>query len=671
MNRLFLFALLGLIACLTGATDELTVLGDEIDGAPTHEMMRRYLEGIAETCFERRAAAYEALETPEDIQVYQQRMRDFFIAQLGGFPERVPLEPRIVATGEGDGYRYEKTMYTSQPGLDVTAVLFLPLTPPPYPGVLVPCGHSNNGKASEVYQRACILLARNGIAAFIYDPVGQGERYYYFKKDGTPRFGTTLHHTLMGVGAILTGTNTAMYRIWDGMRGIDYLCSRDDIDPDRIGCTGNSGGGTLTSYIMALDARVQCAAPSCYLTTFKRLLATIGPQDAEQDIHAQIAFGMDHADYLHMRAPKPTLMCAATQDFFDIDGTWQTFREAKRLYTRLGFAERVDLVEAGDKHGFSQPRREAAARWMARWLLGKDEAIVEPEFAVLTDQEMQCTPKGQVIWTDGARSVFDLNAERNERLAPGRQAFWHDTPKEEALEKVREVVGARRPADLSPPEMEVIDTLDRDGYRIEKLTLRPEAGIVLPALLFLPQAKVGEGVVYCHGDGNKKACRPGGPVEELVRQGKAVLAVELRGIGETESLENLKRWRVECGPDWTDYFRAYLVDKTFVGMRTEDIWASAQFLKTRLGDSTPLTLAAVREAAVPALHAAVLAPGLFQSATLENGIPSWSDVVSNPNARDQLINTVHGALEVYDLPDLLNTAPAGSIRIVDPAVPEF
>ena len=107
---------------------------------------------------------------------------------------------------------------------------------------------------------------------------------------------------------------------------------------------------------------------------------TIGPQDAEQNIHAQIAFGMDHADYVLMRAAKPTLMCTATRDFFDIGGAWDTFREAKRLYGRLGFPERVDLVENDAEHGFNSPLRVAAVRWMRRWLLGVDDAITEPDF---------------------------------------------------------------------------------------------------------------------------------------------------------------------------------------------------------------------------------------------------------------------------------------------------
>ena len=219
-------------------------------------------------------------------------------------------------------------------------------------------------------------------------------------------------HCILGVGSLLLGRNTATFRDWDGIRGLDYLESRADIDPRRLGCTGNSGGGTLTSYLMALDGRIACAAPSCYLCGFRRLLATIGPQDAEQNIHAQIAFGMDHADYVIMRCLRPTLMCTATHDYFAVDGAWDAFRQAKRVYTRL--ARRKTSRSPRPTSSTASPcccdrcRRE----WLRRWLLKIDAPVIEPAFPVLRDKEALCTPYGQVMLLDGAaRSVFDLNRD--------------------------------------------------------------------------------------------------------------------------------------------------------------------------------------------------------------------------------------------------------------------
>ncbi len=283
----------------------------------------------------------------------------------------------------------------------------------------MPCGHDSNGKAAEAYQRACIMLARNGIAALCYDPIGQAERRQLLDGDGKPTGpGNTTEHTLAGIGALLVGRSTAGYRVWDGIRSLDYLASRPEVDSFLLGCTGCSGGGTLTSYLMALDDRVAVAAPSCYITSLERLFATIGPQDAEQNITGQVAFGLEHADYLGLRAPNPTLILSSTRDFFDQQGTWTTFREAKRTYGLLGLPERVDIIEADEPHGYPRAHREAMVRWMRRWLLEKDDdSVVEGNQAIAKDADLLCTKSGQVLADLRGKSVFDLNAEREGELA--------------------------------------------------------------------------------------------------------------------------------------------------------------------------------------------------------------------------------------------------------------
>jgi hypothetical protein len=132
--------------------------------------------------------------------------------------------------------------------------------------VLVPCGHAKNAKGYDEYQT--VGTAGLWMAALVFDPIDQGERGQYLGPDGWPKHWGTRAHTMFGVGCTLLGRNTARFEIWDGMRAIDYLQSRPEVDPQRIGCTGNSGGGTQTSYLMALDDRIGAAAPSCYLCGF-------------------------------------------------------------------------------------------------------------------------------------------------------------------------------------------------------------------------------------------------------------------------------------------------------------------------------------------------------------------------------------------------------------------
>jgi cephalosporin-C deacetylase-like acetyl esterase len=648
---------------------DLAVLPGAVESAAPRQMMHNYLLRLAREAFDRRDAQFEKLKTPEQVEAYQQSLRDFFVTQLGGFPARTPLRPQIVAKENRDGYRIEKIVFESQPRHFVTAVLYLPATKPPYPAVLVPCGHSDNGKAAETYQRACILLAKNGLAALCYDPIDQGERCQLLDDGGKPVVVGTTAHCLLGVGSILLGRNAATFRVWDGMRGIDYLQSRSDIDPRRIGCTGNSGGGTLTSYLMALDERIVCAAPSCYLTDMRRLLETIGPQDAEQIIHAQIARGMDHADYVLMRAPRPTLMATATHDYFDIGGAWNSFRQAKRIYTRLGCAERVDLIEADEKHGFSSPLRVGAVRWMRRWLLNADDAIGEPEAKIATDQEMLCTPRGQVMLLEGARSTYDLNKDYQRQLAQARKEFWRKHSPTAAQDEVRRIAGIRKLTDLIQPKVEKLGTIEREGYRIEKLVLRPEEGIVLPALAFIPAKPGGEATLYLHAAGKQADAAPGGPIETLVKKGQVVLAVDLRGLGETQATGS-GGYAKYLGPEWADGFLAYMLDKSYLGMRTEDILVCARFLQHYESGGKPRHphLISIGAVGPPAVHAAALHPQLFSSLRLKNCLTSWASVVDTPLAKGQFVNVVHGALKVYDLPDLLAALPEEhwKLEVVEP-----
>ncbi|HIF33364.1 MAG TPA: metalloendopeptidase, partial [Planctomycetaceae bacterium] len=601
--------------------------------------------------FDRREAQYEKLKTDEQIADYQARLRHFFFQQLGRLPERTPLNPRVVGKINGDGYRIEKIIFESQPKHFVTALLYLPAAEndqQKIPAVLVPCGHTANGKIG--YQKSCILLAKNGLAAFCYDPIGQGERYQILDETGKPRYKSTTEHTLIGAGCIPLGRNAATFRVWDGIRALDYLCSRDDIDATRLGCTGNSGGGRLTEYLMALDSRIVCAAPGCAVTSFRRRLETKGPGDAEQNIFGQIAFGMDNADYVIMRAPKPTLLLSATRDFVDIQGAWHVFREAKRVYTRMGFSERVDLVEADEKHGFSQPLRVAMVRWMRRWLLKIDEPITESDIETHSADELLCTPKGQVLLMHGSRSVADLNVEYDLQLEKQRQESWLPANHDKTIRDIRQIAGVRSLDDLPRPAVRDAGTIKRGGYNIEKIVLQPEPDIWLPALLFKPTRPSGKRVLYLHGKGKSVDAQPDGPIERLVQQGSLVLAVDLRGTGETGG-NNENTW----GGNWETIFVSYLLGKSLVGMRTEDILVAARFLSEReqKDNRGSIHLIADGLAIPPSIHAAALESRLFASLKLNGDCPTWKSIVADPSETGRLADTIHGALEVYDLPDLV------------------
>ncbi len=676
------------------ASQTLRVLPERINQVETRKMVRRYLLDQAEKAFLRREAAFEELKTVEQMREHQRRMREFLRAQLGDFPERTPLQARIVGHHERDGYSVERILYQSRPGHYVTALLYLPEGPPPYPGVLIACGHAPSAKSTEMYQRAGVLLAKGGMAALCYDPIGQGERHQILDSQGRPRFENGIEHMLVAVSSIPLGLSAATYRIWDGIRGIDYLTSREEIDPDRIGLTGNSGGGLVTTLLMALDERVACAAPSCYVTHVKEMLHTQGPGDSEQQVYGEIAQGLGHADYLMIRAPKPTLICAATRDdMFDISGSWRSLREAKRFYGRMGYPERVDLVEADVVHGFFRPLREGMARWMRRWLLGIDDALREDDSPLLSEDEgtmqefitasgpdysefrpvrlpvVRCSPDGQVQLIPGAVSVFQLNREREMELAVLRRAYWQRTPGDEALEEVRRLAGIRRLDQLPLLTADDAGTLPRPGYTIHKQVLHPEPGIRLPALRFVPDAGGRDVVLYLHGEGKQVDSGPDGPIERLVRDGREVLAVDLRGVGETQPAKGKWGYGPLFGADWEEFYMAYMLGRSYLGMRAEEILAIARHLASvpESDAARKVHLVGIGEAGPAALHAAALEPALFTSLELRRSLVSWSNVIQTEAPVNQLVNTVHAALRKYDLPDLLKSLSGMTVTVVEPA----
>ena len=414
-------------------------------------------------------------------------------------------------------------IYQGRPDHHVPANFYIPDGPGPFPGVLLPCGHTDNGKAG--YQPPAILLAKNGIACLCYDPPEQGERWQIFSADGKPmlRHGTTAH-SVMGTSALLVGQALAQYWIWDAIRGVDYLSSRPQIDPRRIGCTGSSGGGMMTAYLMALDDRVIAVAPSCYMTSLDRLFATIGPQDAEQNIPGQIGFGMNHGDYLLMHSPRPAIVLCASRDFFDIAGTWSTFREAKKIYGIEGFAERLNIAEFDTEHGFPKPQREQMVRFMRHWLLQKDDEIVETPPAILKDAELQCTQSGQV-WLDyKGVSIPDMITARETELQAKRAGFRQTRGADALRAEVRANIGL--PESIPAAKVSDAGTIHRDGYDIQKLSYETEPGIVVPGLLFVP-AKADPAqpiVLYVNSRGKAAEAAVGGRLESLATSGRSVLA---------------------------------------------------------------------------------------------------------------------------------------------------
>ena len=322
---------------------------------------------------------------------------------------KTPLNARKVGVKAYGGFRIEKVILESAPGAYVAALVFLPdeaKFSPPYAGFVFIPGHSVAGKSAPNYLHTCELGARSGLAVIVYDPLGQGER-----SQGAG-LKTSDEHVRIGAYAALLGETTATYMIRDAVRVLDYFASRADIDASRLGVSGCSGGGTLSSYLMSLDGRIKAAAPTCYLSSVREHLLACGPQDAEQNFFDELSWGFNHAA-LVFAAGCPVLINAAVDDFFQIEGSRSTFRLVNGMMPRAGIPPGwYELVEAPGPHGMSKFHREAAVRFLCKHLQCDSADVVENVTTDFVLEDYTVTPGGEVADMPGFRSVYDEMEEK-------------------------------------------------------------------------------------------------------------------------------------------------------------------------------------------------------------------------------------------------------------------
>ncbi len=616
---------------LYGAAAATVGLDGSLAADPDRPSLHRQILDRAAALEKQRRERFAAVKSPADLEALQRTLRDKFLELFDGLPAKADV-PEVRKTGriDGDGYTIDKLVYASFPGYFVPALLYRPLKlDGPAPAVLSPCGHSEVGKAAGPYQTLHINLAKRGFVVLTYDPVGQGERSQFWDSaKGRSRFNLSCgEHAVLGNPLYLLGTSLARYRIWDGMRGIDYLVSLKEVDAKKIGCVGNSGGGTLTAYLAALDPRIAAAVISCYLTTLPRRMGnrieTDPDADPEQDIYNFVGGGIDHAGLLALCAPRPTLVAAARRDFFPIEGARETVEEAKHLYAVAGVPERVAMVEADEKHGLSLPLRKAAYAWLERWLAGKKESADEFAVTPRTPKELQVCADGQVNVTFKSRHLLPL-----------------------ALEEFR-----GRP---KRPRAKLIDLLrlDKDAADYRES--------IIPV-----EGKTGDGTILLVNGNEAPDWREEKKLlQALGRTNHTVRVIDPRGVGQLRPALAVK------GHDYADplvgveenlAYNAFLVGQSLLGMRVADVLAA-------VGKQTgPVTLCGRRDAALVVCLAAAVAPTVRRVA-LEEMRASYLSLFDEAGVPVNAASLLPGLVRDFgDLPDVLAEIAPRSVLLAAPS----
>jgi dienelactone hydrolase len=432
--------------------------GQQAATAGPSAALLRELDAIAAGHLDARARDVGRIRDVAGAEARKVEVRRRVLSLIGGLPDyRGPLNAAVTKTIRRDGFSIEHVMFESLPRYIVTANLYRPDAAGRHPAVLMSMGHWDSGKAAG--QLLASNLARKGFVVLAYDPVGQGERQQAYD----PRVGRSLiggatdQHFSNGAAAILMGESVARYFVHDGMRAIDYLVSRPDVDPGRIGAMGCSGGGTQTTYIAALDDRVQAAAPASYMNSFRTLFSgSIG--DSEQSVPGLLAAGLDQTDFVEMFAPKPWLIASTEGDFFTPAGARQVFEDAQRWYRLYDADDRIRWVVGPGGHGTPRVVREAIYEWMIRWLRQGEGDPREEAIALLPDHELLVTPRGQVE----GRELYEIirDTPRQQGSAAELQTFLDDlVARNSPLVRSFRVLPAEPGAAKKPAVVLVQDTL--------------------------------------------------------------------------------------------------------------------------------------------------------------------------------------------------------------------
>jgi dienelactone hydrolase/pimeloyl-ACP methyl ester carboxylesterase len=616
-------------------------------------MVHEYYLGLVRERLARRRERLAGLKTEADARRYVQGIRRAIRQSFGPFPERTPLNPVVTGKVDFGKFEVEKVCFKSRPGFLVTGNLFRPKgLSAPAPGVLGLCGHTGLGKAYELYQSFCHGLALRGFVVFIMDPIAQGERDEYTHEDGPIAQNCCRAHNMMGNRLALVDDFFGSWRVWDAIRGLDYLLARPEVDRTRVGVTGNSGGGTLTTYVTALDPRPTMAAPGCFVCSYEANLENELPSDSEQNPPGIIGSGLDQGDLLLAYAPRPTLILAQHDDYFSADYARRTAGEMDRVHRLLGSRGTARVHVGSSGHGFSKENREAMYRFFMQQA-GLTGSGTEEPLDLAQPERLWVLPTGSTL-AAGSRRVQDFTAEvaaawarrRGQPSAKAVQAAARrllGLPAARGVPHHRSLAGAAGfEPDRVPPVNRQFSVETEPGIQAILTTYGPPHGLMHP-----PTGKI---TVYI-GDVSAENDVERVPEIRALAEGKVPLVVvDPRGLGQSAPQT--------CGcadigaPYGSDFLYAStgeMLGQSLLGRRVFDVLRSLDWLKAK--GATDIELVGRGLGSVIAAFAGLLHPA-GPRVRLLHYLPSYQMLVDARQYAWPLSAILRGVLRHFDLPDV-------------------
>lgn len=618
------------------------LLGQEYGVADRQEpgdaMIQQYLAREARELDSRFLADVPSLDVWQS-QAAERKEQYLHMLGLWPLPEKTPLQATVTRSMEGDGYTVDMLHYQSRPQLYVTGNLYRPAAVEAgqrLPAVFYVCGHSNQGRSGNktAYQSHGIWFARHGYICLVVDTLQLGEIAAIHH--GTYRENRWWWHS--------RGYTPAGVECWNGIRGIDYLISRPDVDAQRIAVTGISGGGAATFWIAAADERVAAAVP------------VSGMADLESYVGNRVINGHCDCMFLYntfrwpwtqiagLVAPRPMLFANSDQDaIFPMDANDRVICRLERLYSLYGKGDFVDALVSIGGHAYRQDIRQGAYRFINSWLKDDPRSVADSEVDIPTGERgrrQYAIPAEQlqVFATDADLPKDEQNTTIDEHFValgqppiPGRGQFdgWKAGLQSELRRVTFGYFPQRIPAG-KPRENQIGDV----GEEGRDVPLETEPGITVPLWHSptLPPGEVKELLLVVRGAEDQATAAE---LAAQVRQpGQQVYVLEPRGIGAT-------RWTQKNPPNYVARSHV-LLGRTVDTGRVWDIAAAARYIHERQQGGPAVKVWCQGPTAVLAACAALWEPEIAELTLLRPPL-TWQDSAAPP-----LLNV----LRVCDVPDV-------------------
>ena len=614
-NRLAYVALVTLLLVSASAAE-----------SPADRMTARYFEEETTRVTE---STFADIRTLSDWTSRRATYREELLEMLGlsPLPAKTDLKATVTGRVDKDEFHVENVHFQSLPGLYATANLYVPKNlPGRAPAILYVCGHANVKQdgvsygAKAHYQHHGAWFARQGYVCLVIDTIQLGEL------EG-------LHHGTHREGMWwwnARGYTPGGVEAWNAIRALDYLQSRPEVDGEKIGMTGRSGGGAYTWITAALDERVKVAVPVAGMTDLRNYVVdgcVTGHCDCMFTVNT---YRWDYAKVAALLAPRPLLFSNTDKDtIFPLDGVQRTHRAVAAIYQLHNAADKLGLLITEGPHKDTQDLQVPAIRWFNRFLKGEDKPITIPAEKLLTPRELkvfttlptdQRTTKIHETFVPLAAPAIPADrAEWERQRTAWRQALrtkafggWPATA--EALQPVQTAQRARGEVQLTTWEF-----TSQGNVRLPLVVLSRGAPQNAKAIhLHVADEADWNALVATHGEPGTVlagAANPaGGPaplpahlqvLHDRVQRGEIALAyLPPRGIGPTATSGTAR--------DQIQIRRRYmLLGQTLDGMRVWDIQrAVAALRQSAIAGNAPLHLHGARQQAVNVLYSSLFTDGI-------------------------------------------------------------